>query len=93
MLGSFVFCVTKCLLALNFILSSADKLLLQVDDSELSKLVLIQAAFIITQYKHKHTAAAGGYGDMPLTSSAGHMEEQSGLVSIAYKCVTIPRKT
>ena len=41
----------KCLLALNFILSSADKLLVQVDDSELSKLVLIQATVLITQCK------------------------------------------
>ena len=53
------FYVTKCLLALTFIISSADKLLVQVDDSELSKLVLIQATVLIAQYKHKHTAAAG----------------------------------
>ena len=38
---NFVFCATKCLLALTFIFSSADELLVQVDDSELSKLVLI----------------------------------------------------
>ena len=36
---SFFSCTTKCLLALNFTLSSADELLVQVDDSELSKLV------------------------------------------------------
>ena len=42
--------VNKCLLALNFILSSADKLL-QVDDSELCKLVLIQAAVLIALFK------------------------------------------
>ena len=41
----------KWLLVLSFILSSADKLLVQVDDSELSKLVLIQAAVLITQFK------------------------------------------
>ena len=41
----------KWLLALSFILSSADKLLVQVDDSELSKLVLIQAAVVIAQFK------------------------------------------
>ena len=41
----------KWLLALNFILSFADKLLVQVDDSELSKLVLIQATVLITQFK------------------------------------------
>jgi len=34
--------MTKCLLALKFLLSSADELLVQVDDSKLSKLALIQ---------------------------------------------------
>ena len=87
------FCVCDSLLALTFIISSADRLLVQVDDSELSKLILIQAAVIITQYEHKHTAAAGGYGDMPLASSTGDKEEQSGLLLIVCTCVTIPRKT
>ena len=72
----------KWLLALSFILSFADKLLVQVDDSELSKLVLIQATVLIAQFKggeamlHKHTAAVGGrgYEGMPLVSSPSHME-------------------
>ena len=60
------FFVCDSLLALTFIISSADRLLVQVDDSELSKLILIQAAVIITQYEHKHTAAAGGvWGHAP----------------------------